>query len=101
LILETERDADGKFPVRQAVPGKITRRGVKGKVVGWRKFLGRQCENGKGRPKDKGGSAESQHDNRSVMSVPSAPQLCKRNWAAAFEKRTTAQHVSEYINAIR
>jgi hypothetical protein len=53
LILETERDADGKFPVRQAVPGKLTRRGVKGKVIGWWKFLGRQCENRKAAQKTK------------------------------------------------
>ena len=39
LILETERDQSGKFPVRQAAPGRMTKVGVRGKVIGWWKFV--------------------------------------------------------------
>jgi hypothetical protein len=47
LILETERDQDGKHAVRQAAPAKLTARGVRGKVVGWWKFCHPKWDDGK------------------------------------------------------
>jgi hypothetical protein len=47
LILEIERRADGHFDVRQAAPSKLTRRGIRGKIIGSWKFLNRAWENGK------------------------------------------------------
>ena len=57
LILETERGADGGFPVRQSAPAKLTNCGVVGKVVGHWKFLDPRWD-GKGKAAGKGGSAK-------------------------------------------
>ena len=56
LILETERGADGMFPVRQGAPAKLTHAGITGKIVGHWKFLDPGWD-GKGKAAIPGGSA--------------------------------------------
>jgi hypothetical protein len=58
LILEVERQPDHTFAVVQAAPSRLTKAGVKGRIVGLWKCLGDRWENGKAvqkrtaRPKD-------------------------------------------------